>query len=305
LVRKKVAVAFCSVLAYTYGHCARFALGEEVSAKREVMILTIERQITSMKNLQGKVIIFELVKGIALIPGKIDNICGYFALDTGATQTTLNKAHCGAVNTAAEKAITFDNGTQSSEIASMDKALLTVANTEIEVANPSVMDMTYVEVPLRTENPDLVFLGSIGADMIGTERLVVDYIHKQAIFHADKVPSNAKEIPLSVETLPIVEIEMQDKAYRFVLDTGANQFALDQAVAPMEIICDSDDADAPHCIKSLRFAGREYQNITGVVTDLSSVRDALHVDGIIGYQLLKDYICCFDYKAGRLYLSQE
>jgi hypothetical protein len=58
-----------------------------------------------------------------------------------------------------------------------------------------------------------------------------------------------------------------------------------------------------HCIKSLHFAGREYQNLKGMVTDLSAVRDALHVDGIIGYQLLGDYICCFDYKAGRLYLT--
>jgi hypothetical protein len=258
-----------------------------------------------MNQLQGKPIAFRLVKGIVLIPGKIDNIAGYFALDTGATQTILNKAHCGAVNTAAEEAITFDNGTQSSEIASMDKALLTVADSEIEVASPCVMDMTYVEVPLRAENPDLVFLGSIGADMIGTERLVVDYIHKQAIFHAGEVPANAKEVPLSIEILPIAEIEIQEKFYRFVLDTGANQFAMDQAVAPMDVIDESGDAEVPHCIRSLRFAGREYQNIMGIVTDLTSVREALHVDGIIGYQLLKNDICCFDYRAGRLYLSQE
>lgn len=30
----------------------------------------------------------------------------------------------------------------------------------------------------------------------------------------------------------------------------------------------------------------------------------LHVDGIIGYQLLKDYVCCFDYKDKLLYLAQ-
>jgi hypothetical protein len=268
----------------------------------------MEGKLTGMKNLEGKVITFELVKGIALIPGKIDNTDGYFALDTGATQTILNKEHCGVADITFEEAITFDKGTQSSAIASMDKALLTVDGTEIEVVSPNVMDMTYVEVPFRAENPNLVFLGSIGEDIIGTERLVVDYIHKQAIFHADEVPENAKEVPLSVEMLPIVEVEIQEKSYRFVLDTGANQFAMDQAVAPMDVIDDSSDFaddEAPHCIRSLRFAGREYQNITGMVTDLTSVREALHVDGIIGYQLLKDYICCFDYRAGRLYLAKE
>jgi hypothetical protein len=258
-----------------------------------------------MKKLQGKEIPFELVKGIALISGKIDNICGYFALDTGATQTVLNKTYCCLTDATVEKAITFNNGTQSSELASKDKVLLTVGDTEIEVDNPVIMDMTYVETPLRDENPKIVFLGSIGADMIGKERLIVDYIHKLAIFYADKVPANAKEIPLFVEILPIVEVEIQEKSYRFVLDTGANHFVMDQSVAPMEAICDSTDEDAPHCMKSLRFAGREYQNITGMVTDLTALREDLPIDGIIGYQLLKDDICCFDYGAGRLYLSQE
>lgn len=257
-----------------------------------------------MKALHGEAA-FELVKGIALIPGKLDNVFGYFALDTGATQTVLNKTYCGVADTKAEKAITFDKGTKNSDILRKNRVLLTVADKEIEVTNPLIMDMAYVEIPLRSEKPELVFLGSIGADLIGTERLIVDYIHKQAFFQADEALKNAKEVQLFAEKLPVIEVEIQEKAYRFVLDTGASHFVMDQSIAPMEAICNSSDADAPHCIKSLRFAGREYQNIAGMVTDLASVRNALHVDGIIGYQLLRYYICCFDYKAGRLYLSQE
>lgn len=261
-----------------------------------------------MENLQGKAIKFKLVKGIVLMDGKIDHISGYFALDTGATQTVLNKAYCRISDRGVKEestAITFDNGTQNSRIVSKENALLTIADKEIEVADPLFMDMAYVEVPLRTEDSKLVFLGSVGADMIGKERLIVDYIHKQVIFNAENVLKNAKVVQLSVEKLPIIELEIQEKSYRFVLDTGASNFVIDQSVAPMEVIGNSSDAEAPYYIKALRFAGKTYSNLTGIVTDLSAVRKALSVDGIIGYQLLKDYICCFDYKAGLLYLSQE
>lgn len=101
-----------------------------------------------------------------------------------------------------------------------------------------------------------------------------------------------------------MELEIQQRTYRFVLDTGANHFVMDQAAAPMEVIGSSADKEAPQNIKSLHFAGKEYNNITGIVTDLSSLRNMLHVDGIIGYQLLKDYVCCFDYKDELLYLAQ-
>lgn len=166
------------------------------------------------------------------------------------------------------------------------------------------MDMDYVERPLRETRPTLAFLGSIGADILGVGRLIIDYPHRQVIFRAAKIPESDKVVKLSIEKLPIVELEIHQRTYRFVLDTGANHFVMDQAAAPMEAIGSSADKEAPQNIKSLRFAGKEYNNITGIVTDLSSLRNMLHVDGIIGYQLLKDYVCCFDYKDELLYLAQ-
>lgn len=250
-----------------------------------------------------KTVAFELVDGIALIRGKIGDTAGHFALDTGAAQTVFNQTYCDTANAAAKEAITFDGGTQSSKVSSGDSIRFTLSDEEIELKKPLLMDMTYAETPLRKEKPDLIFLGSIGADRLGTGLFLMDYPQRQAVFQADAVPASAKEIRLSVEKLPVVELEIQQKPYRFVLDTGANHFAMDRTVTPVEFICDSGDADAPHCIPSLTFAGMEYQNLTGMVTDLSAVRDALQVDGIIGYQLLKDYVCCFDYENERLYLK--
>lgn len=257
-----------------------------------------------MSTREEKKAAFELIDGIILVSGEIENVSGYFAIDTGAAQTVLNKIYCDlATNVVEKEAITFDNGTQNSGIMVKDTERISVSGEEIELNNVSIMDMDYVERPLRKTKPGVVFLGSIGADILGGGCLIIDYPRKRVIFSAAKIPENAKVVKLSIEKLPIVELEIQQKTYRFVLDTGANHFVMDQATAPMEAICSSSDKDEPQNIKSLHFAGKEYKNITGIVTDLSSLRNMLHVDGIIGYQLLKDHVCCFDYKNGLLYLA--
>lgn len=258
-----------------------------------------------MEKRQEKKAAFELIDGIILVAGAINGISGHFAVDTGATRTVLNRTYCAQATDATEtNAVTFDGGMQSSEISRKDKEIISVAGEEIELKSVPIMDMDYVERPLRKTNANLVFLGSIGADMLGVGRLIIDYHHHQVIFNAAKIPENAETVKLFVEKLPIVALEIQQSTFRFVLDTGANHFVMDQAAAPKEAIAPSSDKDEPHSIKSLRFAGKEYKNLTGIVTDLSSLREQLHVDGIIGYQILKEYVCCFDYADGLLYLAQ-
>lgn len=262
-----------------------------------------------MNTSQDKKVAFELIDGIILVPGEIKNVFGYFAIDTGATQTVLNKTYINSTtNIVEKKAITFDNSTQSSGISMKDTESISVSGEKIELNHVHIMGMDYVEVPLRKTKPALSFLGSIGADIFGVGRLIIDYPRKQVIFGATKIPENAKMIKLSFASkLPIAELKIQQKIYHFVLDTGANQFVMNQATAPMETICSSSDIDAPQNIKTLEFAGKKYNNIHGIVTDLSPLRKKLHVDvdGIIGYQLLKEYVCCFDYGSELLYLAQE
>ena len=70
-----------------------------------------------MNTSQDKKVAFELIDGIILVPGEIKNVFGYFAIDTGATQTVLNKTYINSTtNIVEKKAITFDNSTQSSGI---------------------------------------------------------------------------------------------------------------------------------------------------------------------------------------------
>lgn len=168
--------------------------------------------------------------------------------------------------------------------------------------NTPTMDMSYVETPLRTIKPGLCFLGSIGADLIGKDRLLIDYNDKHLVLNAPAFPEDAKKVKLSVDRLPIIELTVNDKNYRFVLDTGANHFVMDHSIAPLNQMISAPDGSGTFAIPSILFAGSEYQDVVGLVADLSAMRQTIPVDGIIGYQLLKDNICGFDFKHEYLYL---
>ena len=249
---------------------------------------------------------FELIDGIILVPGAIKDTSGYFAIDTGAVQTVLNRIYCAsAPGSEIKEALTFNGGMKPSDISTGSAEKISVAGWEITLSSALTMDMDYVERPLRKGRDDLVFLGSIGADILGTGLLLIDYPNKQLDFCVSKIPEHAKRVKMIIEKLPTVELEIQQRTFRFVMDTGANHFVMDREAVPMGAIVASSDKDAPQMLKSLHFAGREYRNITGMTADLSAVRDKLQaqVDGIIGYQLLKEYLCCFDYKNEWRYLA--
>jgi len=239
---------------------------------------------------------FELVEGIPLIPGTCGETFGCFAFDTGATQTVLNQAHCAAEALPMEghSAVTFDNGTQSSGVSALHQAHLTLDGCPVELEHPTMMDMTYVEAPLQKSKEGLCFLGSIGADLIGQSRMLIDYPAGRVTLDATEIPPFTASVPLLLERLPIIELELAGSTYRFVLDTGANHFVMDASVAPAHLFQPAPEEPGLHILPPLSFAGMTYEGLTGMLTDLTQVRSALHVDGIIGYQLLKDHAWCFD-----------
>lgn len=253
---------------------------------------------------QNKRVAFELVDGIVLLPGMVGETKGFFAFDTGATRTVINQKYCDMDKalSADKDAITYDNDTKSSKVSKLEKITISYADEDTVIDNPTVMDMTYVETPLKKSKDDVVFLGSIGADLIGKNPLIVDYVNKEIVFNASEVPVSLKKYPIKVEMLPVIELGLGESKYRFVLDTGANHFLMDKESAPSDYVLSNNEAGATHIIPAFHFEDQEYKDITGVVTDISAIKNALHVDGVIGYQLLKDRICYFDYKSESLYM---
>ncbi|MBE7005095.1 MAG: hypothetical protein E7425_12625 [Ruminococcaceae bacterium] len=252
---------------------------------------------------QDRAAAFELVDGIILLPGTAEGAEGHFALDTGATRTVLNRTYCALPGENVQNAVTFSGSEQSSAVTKLEDARVRFADTDLWLVSVPVLDMSYVECPLRDAGAFGVrFLGSIGANLLSTGRLVIDYHACRVVFNASSVPPHTREAPLFNETVPVIELDLGEGAQRFALDTGANHFIIDRACAPRALLGSVPDG-MPCTLPPFRFAGREYVGVEGLVTDLGGMREALHVDGIFGYQLLRESVCCFDFAAGFLYLS--
>lgn len=244
---------------------------------------------------------FEAVEGIVLIPGGVDGTAGYFAFDTGAMETVLNSARVGAGGGAHSDAVTFSGGTRASRVTTKDGAVLSFGGITAELDAPKAIDMSYVEAPLRKARADICFLGSIGADLIGDERFILDCPGRALIFNPTRLPERAAEVPLvSRDPLPVIELTVGDRPLPFVLDTGANHFVIDRAAAPMDALCPVPGQRGVYRIPALRFARAEYRDVTGLVSDLSAMRESLRAEGIIGFQLLRPRVCVFDYPNERL-----
>ncbi len=106
----------------------------------------------------------------------------------------------------------------------------------------------------------------------------------------------------------MIELMVSDSTYLFILDTGANAFLFDKETAPMSEIetVELEEGEAPQQIKELTFAGITYENVPGMVSDMSAIKSVIpEANGIIGYGLLKDRVCIFDFETNELLLSKD
>lgn len=117
-------------------------------------------------------------------------------------------------------------------------------------------------------------------------------------------------LPLSfVKGLPIVEVKIQSKVFRLILDTGADHVTIQLRPHVLEKIdvnyLDSGD-------NMLDVYGKAYRNRHFVIPELQigklhftnfiageELRDFVPADGLIGNRFLKNFYVLFDYKKAR------
>lgn len=254
-----------------------------------------------------KTLSFRLEKGIIMIPGSVNGKKGHFAFDTGATRTALNLCQIDGGLNVEGNAIIFDQSTQSFGVQVLESAELVLDTLVMERGGLTLMDMSYVEKPMRKHFPDLVFLGAIGHDIIRDWRVLIDYPARRIVINPEKLPEEMRTITFVKNLLPIIKLDVSGREYCFILDTGANAFLFDKNAAPMSEIefVEAEEGEAPQQIRRLSFAGQTYENVRGMVTDLSSIKSVIpEAEGIIGYDLLKDKVCCFDFLQNELHISK-
>lgn len=243
---------------------------------------------------------FDLISGIILIHCEILGQSGVMAFDTGAMKTCLNYKYFADAAELDKRVVKFDGGV--SETASYkcnaDIALEGLLVRDIQVG---VMDLEYVEKPLRAVDPNIKFIGTLGIDVIKEHIVSIDYIEKELILDEPQ-KMEGLSIKLKMSQLPIIQVGINDKKYDFVIDTGANTCLLDTSFlqdSPEYI----DEKLKLIMLPSIMVDGNEYNSIAAVISDMSAIRNVVAVDGVIGYQILKNHKCTFDFKEGRLMLS--
>ncbi len=239
---------------------------------------------------------FELVSGIILVKVNVNGKNGYMAFDTGAMQTCLHKAHFTALEGEEKEVSKFAEGLVSDTTKS-SKATIICGEWNIREKDILVLDMNYVEKPLQSLKPDVVFLGTLGIDCLKEHSICLDYEHHEIILD-EPMPNDLKVYDMNIDILPVIDVVLDETSYKFVLDTGANTCLLDEAFKDKEYP-NVNGSEKIVEIPKLKALGNEYTNIMAVLSDISAIKKKLDVSGVIGYQLLNKHKTYFDF-AGKV-----
>lgn len=252
---------------------------------------------------------FRNIKGIILIDGEVNGIKGQFAFDTGATQTVFHQRRVGCGVENEKEAITFDEGTQNSQVSTIEKPSVKIGDIPVSMEHVFVMDMDYVESELKKEFPEVSFLGSLGHDLIAKGVIEIDYSKEQLTFNPELDVEDMIKVSFAMQQkLPTVRINVAGSEYTFILDTGANVLLFDAASAPMEELeeVEHKEGEPPMKLRKLSFAGMEYTDVPAVVSDISAIKAVIpEIQGIVGYPVLKERRSIFDFDHQTLYILKN
>ena len=247
---------------------------------------------------------FKLVAGIMLIPVTANEKEGFFAFDTGAVQTAVNKAHFQKIQGECTDIAKYSEGVKK---ASAAKGILnTLRFSDVECSNMPVliMDLMYVENALKAAMPDVKFLGTLGIDVIRNYTVLLDYNTTEIILDPEYDFESQLMIPMRYVNLPVIEVEVANRTCDFVLDTGANTCLLGQSFqnAPQLIPA----SKTPNIVTApvVRVGENKYENITSVISDISAIKKKVPVEGVIGYQVLSPQRSVLDFKNHMLIMEK-
>lgn len=247
---------------------------------------------------------YKLVSGIMLIQVTANGKEGFFAFDTGAMQTAVNKAHFPEMQGEHINIAKFSDGVKENDA---DEGILnSLRFSDIEQLDMSVliMDLTYVENALKAAMPDLKFLGTLGIDAIKIYTVLLDYSTDEIILNPEHDFENQTVIPMKTENLPVIEVEAANRTCNFVLDTGASVCLLGQSFQDDAQLIPVSEKAHMFTIPVVRVGGNEYENITATISDISAIKKRVPVEGVIGYQILSPRRSILDFKNNQLIMEK-
>ena len=239
---------------------------------------------------------YKLVGGIMLIPVTANGKEGFFAFDTGAMQTAVNKAYFPEMQGEHINIAKFSEGVK--ENAAEEGVLDTLRFSGMERTNMPVliMDLMYVENALKAVMPDLKFLGTLGIDVIRNYTVLLDYKATEIVLDPEYSFENQTVIPMKYENLPIIKVEVANRTCDFVLDTGASVCLLGQNFRDDPQLIPVSKMSSIVTIPLIRVGDNAYESITATISDISAIRKKVPVEGVIGYQILSPQRSVLDFE---------
>lgn len=247
---------------------------------------------------------FKLLNGIVLVPAVVNDEQGYLIFDTGAMKTGLHRKYFSDIQGKELEIAKFSGEMANDTAIEVTIRSFSFSSVTLTDYNAMLMDLSYVEDSLMTFDPSLRLLGTMGIDIIHNFSVLMDYgenkIKLNPLCRFEKFIC----VPLQMESLPVVEVEIVGEQYRFVLDTGANTCLLGTALRNRFPVQPVDGAPNVFTIPSVSLQNRPYSNIVSVFTDISAIQSKVSVDGVIGYHLLSPQRSYFDFSNQKLYLEE-
>lgn len=181
---------------------------------------------------------------------------------------------------------------------------LNVAGIAREQLPVLLMDLMYVEKKLKTVDPEIRFLGTMGIDVIRDYTVLLDY-EKQEIVLDPEVPDFAaqREAPMRLEKLPIIPVEIGGETMDFVLDTGASVCLLGERFRTMPGLTPVPNMPNVMMLPEITVAGKKYPQLMAVLSNIAPIQQKVPVEGVIGYQVLSPQRSLLDFRGQRLLLE--
>lgn len=168
--------------------------------------------------------------------------------------------------------------------------------------------------------------GITGYDLVQDAIVIFDYKSPHfEMWQSDQFPHRAefksKPMPLEITNrYPFAEVIVNDKGpYRFLIDTGSMGTNVSIEIADhLNLVLGKEvtirggqvnDAQIVHesSVSTIRVGHAIASNVKVLVKscDVNSTHAGVKVDGVLGYEFLKEFSVALDYPKGNLWLSRE
>ena len=130
----------------------------------------------------------------------------------------------------------------------------------------------------------------------------MDHENSKITFDSKIDINGAEKLPISMEILPVITLEIADEKHKFILDTGANTCLLSTELIGKIEVSPSPDSSEIYTIPMIKVGRHEYTNVFAIFADLSQIQDYVSIDGVIGSQVISKQLTLFDFQNSAIYL---